>query len=145
MNMGYVKAPDIPRPIRISSVPESRIQELMHGIIEFQSRASGRTTRIVDQVIQQLYRNPGEWVALYDHYYNGRSEKHIYNMVMRRMEFEHPNDVVERRQGKISSIEIRLASCPSREYFERKVKRLRLQLEAERDRVREDLVNKLKY
>lgn len=142
--MGQVKAPDIPRPTflrsDLASEPESNLLRLQKEVIGLKSRATGRTTRIVDEVIQQLYRNPGQWIALFDHYYESRSEHHLYNMIMRRMEIEHPHDVVEKRQGNISAVEIRLAYCPAREYFERKANELQ-QLIKER---REERINEIK-
>lgn len=109
-----------------AALPEKlkHIHELNREIIMYKSKATGRSTRIVDEVIQQLYRNPGKWIALFDHYYDGRSERNLYNMIMRRMDSEHPKDIVEKRRGKISTIEIRLAQCPDRDFCEMKITEL---------------------
>lgn len=127
------------RKDRSATAPVEYVMGLNREIITLQSRATGRTTRLVDEVIQQLYRNPGKWIALFDHYYDGKHEHHLYDMVMRRMSSEHPNDVVERRQGHISAIEIRLAYCPAREYFEREEQRLRELIDEARNKTMKEI------
>lgn len=141
--MGQVKAPDIPMPQSRRPEPafpekQRYIHELNREIIMYKSRATGRSTRIVDEVIQQLYRNPGKWIALFDHYYDGRSERNLYNMIMRRMDLEHPKDIVEKRRGNISTIEIRLAQCPDRDFCEMKIAELQQRINDLRENEMED-------
>ena len=152
--MGQIKAPDIPMPQSRrpeAAFPEKlkHIHELNREIAMYKSRATGRSTRIVDEIIQQLYRNPGKWITLYDHYYDGRSERNIYNMIMRRMDSEHPKDIVEKRRGNISTIEIRLAQCPDRDFCEMKIAELQQQIDDIRENevkdCKESIFSKLKF
>ena len=153
--MGHVKAPDIPRPQSrrpdaAYSEKQKHIQDLNREIIMYKSRATGRTTRIVDEVIQQLYRNPGKWIALFDHYYDGRSERNVFSMVMRRMESEHPKDRVEKRRSNISTIEIRLVQCPDRDFCELKIAELQQRIndlrdDDSREEPKESILKKLKF
>lgn len=138
------------RENRSATAPEEYIMGLKREIIMYKSRATGRTTRIVDEVIQQLYRNPGKWIALFDHYYDGRSERNVFNMVMRRMESEHPKDRIEKRRGNISTIEIRLAQCPDRDFCELKIAELQQRINDLRDgdsreEPKESMLKKLKF
>jgi hypothetical protein len=50
-------------------------------------RRSGRTTRIVDRLIQQLYTT-GEACA-YDHHNSSESDKRVAKLMMRRLYHEH--------------------------------------------------------
>lgn len=52
-------------------------------------RASGRTTRLADEYIQKLFDNPGEWVAITDHYPSRRAYELLMMIICRRVAFEH--------------------------------------------------------
>lgn len=63
--------------------------------MEDQNRATGRTTRIVDLIIQKLFESGG--TQIYDHYSDGTKSTSdamflmVANIVTNRMKLEHPN------------------------------------------------------
>lgn len=52
-------------------------------------RASGRTTRLVDKYVQELFNNLGEWVRISDHFPGRRANEMLMAKIRRRMEIEH--------------------------------------------------------
>lgn len=56
---------------------------------------TGRTTRMVDEFVQKLYKNEGEWVKIYDHYPSNNDHRMIMQKIIKRIEFEHPSDKLE--------------------------------------------------
>lgn len=59
---------------------------------ELLNRASGRTTRLVDSYIQELYNNIGEWVEIFDHYNSKMAHITLLKKIYNRICFEHPQD-----------------------------------------------------
>lgn len=53
------------------------------------NRASGRTTRLIDKYIQELFAKEGEWIEIKDHYDNRHAHKYVFNKVLDRMHLEH--------------------------------------------------------
>lgn len=51
------------------------------------SRRSGRSTRLMDSFVQQLF-NEGE-VKIYDHHPLRNSDRHLFNRVLKRLYKEH--------------------------------------------------------
>lgn len=51
-------------------------------------RRTGRTTRLADQYIQDLFNNPGKWIVLCDHA-DGKVS-HLSNVINKRLALEHP-------------------------------------------------------
>ena len=68
------------------------IKQISSGL---STRATGRSTRLVDEFIQKLYKNEGEWVEIYDHYPSRNADRMIFENVIRRMQVEHPQDKLE--------------------------------------------------
>ena len=63
---------------------ENRIHNLKTQVIDLKYRATGRTTRLVDEYIQKIYENKGEWVKIADHYYSVQANKMLADKVAER-------------------------------------------------------------
>lgn len=63
--------------------------------IELASRLQGRTTRLIDKFIQEIYQHQGEWVTIEDHHPTKQAHRMLFDMIMRRMQFEHQDDEVK--------------------------------------------------
>ena len=55
------------------------------------NRATGRTTRLVDYYIQELFNNPNSEIEIIDHTNIQQSNIHLTQMILRRMYEEHRN------------------------------------------------------
>lgn len=113
---------------------EERIQSIKRGIFEMKARSTGKTIRCADHIIQQLYESKGEWITIVDHYPGGRSARILFNLIMRRMELEHPKDKLEVDKRDLYP-RICLVSCPDREGAMLEVKRLESLLEQEKTKL----------
>lgn len=58
-------------------------------------RSTGRTTRLVDYYIQQLFQNKGAYVVICDHYDSVNSHRRLYDLVVNRLQTEHPGVAFE--------------------------------------------------
>ena len=56
---------------------------------EDSNRATGRTTRLVDYYIQELFNNPNSEIEIIDHHNTQQSNIHLTQMILRRMYEEH--------------------------------------------------------
>ena len=56
------------------------------------NRATGRTTRLIDYYIQELYNNPNKEIEIIDHYDNIKAHIHLTQMILQRLYAEHPRD-----------------------------------------------------
>ena len=56
---------------------------------EESNRATGRTTRLVDYYIQELFKHPNEEVEIIDHINTQQSNIHLTQLVLQRMYNEH--------------------------------------------------------
>lgn len=72
------------------------IEELQRLAIECTYRQKGRTTRLVDKYIQELFENNGEWITIMDHTdlpteneYRLRMAKQLFDKIIKRLKFEH--------------------------------------------------------
>ena len=54
-----------------------------------ENRATGRTTRLVDYYIQELFNHPNEEIEIIDHNNTQQSNIHLTQMILRRMYEEH--------------------------------------------------------
>lgn len=88
---------------------ENRIHNLKTQVIDLKYRATGRTTRLVDEYIQKIYENKGEWVKIADHYPSKQADKMLADKVAARLKAEHRND--EFKYRRIYGFEIMLVSC----------------------------------
>jgi hypothetical protein len=94
--------------------------DLRLHFLELKVRGTGRTTRLVDGYIQKLYRKLGEWVPIRDHGYTRQDDSLLERNILRRMEIEHQEDKIERRHHN-GRIELRIASCPSKDEIARRI------------------------
>ena len=53
------------------------------------NRATGRTTRLVDHYIQELFNNPNKEIEIIDHTNTQQSNIHLTQMILRRTYEEH--------------------------------------------------------
>ena len=88
---------------------ENRIHNLKTQVIDLKYRATGRTTRLVDEYIQKIYENKGEWVKIADHYYSAQANKMVADKVAERLKAEHSSDEFKYRRA--YGFEIMLVSC----------------------------------
>ena len=70
-------------------------KDFLMSIESIRRRMTGRTTQMVDGFIQKLYKNEGEWVEIYDHYPSRNADHMIMEKIIRRLQFEHPQDKIE--------------------------------------------------
>lgn len=56
-------------------------------------RATGRTTRIVDNTIQEMFNNPNEWVFVCDHYPTRLATVRVVDLIRRRLQYEHKLEI----------------------------------------------------
>lgn len=88
---------------------EKAIDNLKTQVINLKYRATGISTRLVDQYIQEIYGNEGEWVEINDHYPSMNANKLLAERVIARLKAEHRNDEFKFR--KIRGFEIMLVRC----------------------------------
>ena len=114
--------------------PWIRRFNLVERLCELKYRATGRTTRLVDEYVQNLYSKPNEWIGITDHFWNYKTGKtdtranySIFNKLMHRLIDEHPNDKFDYRKND-NHMEVRLVSSASGEYINEEIKRLEKEL-----------------
>jgi hypothetical protein len=76
------------------------IKEKINEIDELLDRATGRTTRLIDQYVQDIFNHPNEWQKITDHWqdmYPKRTSRHIFDKLMNRLRNEHPGEQFEHR------------------------------------------------
>ena len=71
-------------------------EELLSIVLESQHRQKGRTTRLIDKYIQELFNHNGEWLTINDHTdlaseqeYHLRMTRQLFNKIIQRLKFEH--------------------------------------------------------
>lgn len=60
----------------------------MKELEEQKLRRTGRTTRIIDDIIQDFFTKPGTWCTMEDHHMDGHD--YLMKKVLKRLEMEHP-------------------------------------------------------
>lgn len=74
-----------------------RQEEPPKNIYTDSPRRSGQTTRMIDELIQEFFKNPGKRIALVDHFYTSQDNvakslsKTLIERIKNRLDFEHPN------------------------------------------------------
>ena len=93
---------------------------ILEQLSELSLRMTGRSTRLADSYIQQLYNNIGEWITIKDHYFTKRADSMLLNIICKRLSVEHPTTKIEidRFNNRLKIVE-----C-SRNYIENEIKRL---------------------
>lgn len=56
------------------------------------NRSTGKTTRLIDYYIQELYNNPNSPIKIIDHCDHPQSSKYLIKAILRRLNSEHYND-----------------------------------------------------
>jgi len=70
-------------------------KKFIYSIEAIRRRMTGRTTKMVDEFVQKLYKNEGEWVEMYDHFPSMQASRMVLEKVIKRMQIEHPQDKIE--------------------------------------------------
>lgn len=69
-------------------------------------RATGRTTKLVDELIQEFFERPmGTNIPVCDHYPERRADEFLLDRFMKRLESEHPSATCKIHRGKHITIE----------------------------------------
>ena len=105
---------------------ESHLKTLSHNeLLMVLDRATGRTTRVVDELVYKFFTAPyGEWIAVVDHYDGRMADNMLFNKFMKRMETEHPSAEVEYRKN-ANPIVVRRKNKTYRELVVEELKRRR--------------------
>ena len=88
---------------------ENRRNNLQFQVIDLMHRATGRTTRLVDEYIQKIYNNPCEWIKIVDHYPSKQADKVVFDNVCGRLKYEHIGDEFKVRRA--YGFEVMLVKC----------------------------------
>lgn len=62
-------------------------------------RRTGRTTRLCDAFIQELFQNVGKEIQIYDHYVTYSSDDMLTEKIINRLKLEHPHVKWKVRNG----------------------------------------------
>jgi len=73
-------------------------------IIKEELRATGKTTRLVDEYIQKLYSCLNDYIEIKDHFNSFHSNKYLQDLIIKRLISEHPRDKYELRGNNIRII-----------------------------------------
>lgn len=103
--------------------------ELMRYLYELKNRHTGRTTRLVDEYIQELFRNRGEFIEIVDHYRGIQAAEMVARRICARLKHEHgvTDDDLEVRRGFGGNISMKLEKKDRRSSIEDEI----LAIEAE--------------
>lgn len=63
--------------------------ELKFLLSDLKHRKTGRTTRLVDMYIQDLFNRRGEWVKIFDHFRGRQASEMLVRLIQRRLMNEH--------------------------------------------------------
>ena len=74
---------------------EYNIEDLEKKLMELEisERMTGRTTRLADSYIQDLFKNIGECVEIHDHYSHLDTDMELANIIRNRVMHEHQIDL----------------------------------------------------
>lgn len=72
--------------------PTGGLQRTMDKL-EDSLRRTGRTTRIIDDIIQDLFTKHGTWCTMEDHHKDGHD--FLMKKVLKRLEMEHPGIIAD--------------------------------------------------
>lgn len=104
-------------------------EELFSIVLESQHRQKGRTTRLIDKYIQDLFNHNGEWVTINDHTdlaieqeYHLQMTRHLFNKIVQRLKFEHnygktDNITIEKRLTSDNKVQVKLTYKRGNEEF----------------------------
>lgn len=63
--------------------------ELSFRLVGLKKRKTGRTTRLVDAFVQELFEKRGEWVNIFDHYHERNASELLIKRIVARLKNEH--------------------------------------------------------
>lgn len=86
--------------------------DIIKQISELSTRATGRSTRLIDEYIQKLFENRGQWIKIYDHYESKQAHNILANKIIKRIQNEHPGTVYDCNK---KTCEIKIIEC-ARDY-----------------------------
>lgn len=65
------------------------------------NKRSGRSTRLVDEYIQILFSNRGEYITILDHYDSRSAHWLLITRILQRMRIEHPREKLDLDKSKL--------------------------------------------
>ncbi len=69
-------------------------------------RATGKSTKLVDELIQEFFEKPmGTRIPVCDHYPDRRADEYLLDRFMKRLESEHPSATCKIHRGEHITIE----------------------------------------
>ena len=69
-------------------------------------RATGKSTKLVDELIQEFFEKPmGTRIPVCDHYPERRADEYLLDRFMKRLESEHPSATCKIHRGEHITIE----------------------------------------
>lgn len=71
--------------------------ELLRELSRLKTRKTGRTTRLVDKYIQELFEKRGEWILVADHYSTITATQLLIHRIQSRVMHEHHIQVLTDR------------------------------------------------
>ena len=104
-------------------------EELFSIALESQHRQKGRTTRLVDNYIQELFNHNGEWVTIADHTdlpseqkCHLRMTRQLFDKIIQRLKVEHnygKNDkiTIDKRLTDNNEFQVKLIYNPGNKEF----------------------------
>lgn len=82
--------------MNLDYVAQYSTEELQRIFLESTYRQKGRTTRLVDRYIQELFNHNNEWITITDHTdlpseneCKLRMAKHLFDRILKRLRYEH--------------------------------------------------------
>lgn len=57
------------------------------------TRATGRSTRLADNYIQELFNNQDTWITIKDHFNSNNAARMLSNTIVKRLKFEHGDSI----------------------------------------------------
>lgn len=104
-------------------------EELFSIVLESQHRQKGRTTRLIDKYIQELFNHNGEWVTINDHTDLSAEQvcrlqmaRQLVDKIIRRLKIEHnygktDKITIEKRLTSDNKVQLKLTYKRSNEEF----------------------------
>ena len=75
-------------------------------ILDKMFRATGRTTKLVDELVQEFFEQPmGTNIPVCDHYPDRKADEYLLDRFMKRLESEHPTATCKIHRGEHITIE----------------------------------------
>ena len=105
----------------------NHLSYLRGKVLDLHERCSGRSTRLIDKYVQEIYDNQGKWVEISDHYPSPKAAVLLAEHIMRRIAIEHQSDHVRIDKSK-SYPKIMLVKC-QHDYVHDEIDRLKAEIE----------------